>query len=71
MRYGGFLGGFKAKETFKKKFCSQQSILMYIIYIFYIQNFISFVMFELQNGFPGPRPLAQPQAVAGSEHRWA
>ena len=34
---------------------------MYILYIFYIQSFISFVIFELQNEFPGPRPLAQPQ----------
>ena len=65
--FGGVL---KPRKHFFK-FCSQQSILMYILYIFYIQSFISFVMFELQNGFPGPRPLAQPQAVAGSERGWA
>ena len=41
---------------------------MCTLYIFYIESFISFVMFELQNGFLGLRLLAQPQAVAGSEH---
>src|SRR6267154_2026042 len=50
------------------KFCSQQSLLICTIYIFYIQSFILFAMFELQNGFPALRPFAQPQAVAGSEH---
>jgi hypothetical protein len=64
MRY--FVGVLKP-GIFFFEFCSQQSVLMCTIYIFYIQNFISFVMFEPGNGFPRLRPLAQPQAVAEPE----
>jgi len=65
-RYEVFCGVLKPGIYFFE-FCSQQSVLMCTIYIFYIQNFISFVMFEPGNGFPGLRPLAQPQAVAEPE----